>query len=464
MNILELLDSFKPSSRHAPAATYMGKLEQQASIMLIPTIIVASFIWLPYIELDIKLHPELPQLIFFRLAATAAAMVTLGLSFLPFFKKRRYALLVGICLFIETAAGVILGLVKADPVYMGGYSLMFVILPLLPLKKEHTLMILACSCTAFGLVGWMSEMTFHLMDQRYGGYDFISALIVSVTATFMMETIRRRNYSNHKSLNQAHEDLQETMLELQLVNEELSRTSIDLSRANEELSSANKLKKELMDMAAHDLKDPLQVIHLYTDSLKYSLAEDDEKARDKLRRINKAADKMENLITHLLEVAVIQSGTLQLKKSRVDIGKLLATSVNNNRYFSERKNQTIQLDTQEGCILQADRDRLEQVLDNLISNAVKFSPPEKTIWVDSQCTASQVTVRVRDEGPGLTEEDKKKLFHRFQKLSARPTAGESSTGLGLCITKELVTLHGGDIHVESIPGEGATFVVEFPNL
>ena len=133
---------------------------------------------------------------------------------------------------------------------------------------------------------------------------------------------------------------------------------------------------------------------------------------------------------------------------------------------AEKKSQTIELDLAQNCLAELDIERMREVFENLVSNAVKYSPKGKRIQV-SLMQASEETVRiaVKDEGQGLTEADKEKLFGKFQRLSARPTGGESSTGLGLSIVKQLVELHGGKVWAESEGKDnGATFFVELPLL
>lgn len=111
-----------------------------------------------------------------------------------------------------------------------------------------------------------------------------------------------------------------------------------------------------------------------------------------------------------------------------------------------------------------DVNRMGQVVDNLLSNAVKYSPPEKDIYVELSRKQDQIRFEVRDQGPGISHEERDKLFQHFQKLSAKPTGGESSSGLGLAIAQRIVEEHGGNIGVESEPGQGATFYFELPDV
>jgi two-component system sensor histidine kinase/response regulator len=130
---------------------------------------------------------------------------------------------------------------------------------------------------------------------------------------------------------------------------------------------------------------------------------------------------------------------------------------------ARRKEITLLLEqNDDGVMVEADRAAAEQVLDNLISNALKFSPSGKTVkLIVGQAADRRGECRVVDEGPGFTEKDKEQIFRRYRRLSARPTAGEPSTGLGLSIVKKLMHDMHGDVRLESEPDRGATFIVTF---
>jgi signal transduction histidine kinase len=123
----------------------------------------------------------------------------------------------------------------------------------------------------------------------------------------------------------------------------------------------------------------------------------------------------------------------------------------------------VHFEAEAGCVVIGDIQRLQELVDNVLSNAIKYSPKGSQVWVKlAHASPSSVRFSVKDEGPGLSAEDKKRLFGKFQKLSARPTAGETSTGLGLAIAKSIAELHNGRIWAESEFGLGATFFVELP--
>jgi signal transduction histidine kinase len=128
---------------------------------------------------------------------------------------------------------------------------------------------------------------------------------------------------------------------------------------------------------------------------------------------------------------------------------------------AESKEIKLHLNSSAALHVEADVGYITQIVENLLSNAIKFSPARKNIFIDVAGNDDKVTVMVKDEGPGMTEDDKKKLFNKYQKLSARPTANESSTGLGLSIVKKFVEAMNGRIWCESEEGKGVSFFVEF---
>lgn len=473
LKIKEIVDLFKKGAEHQPPPTYQEELNRQCKVLAGAVFLMGLFSWLPYIELDINLYPRVPLVLYLRVGLTIVSLTALILYFVPFFRARSYHLVLFVVIYLQVSTALILGLVAADPVYMGGFSIIVLMLPILPLQKKHSFAILAASCIIFLVVG-RSQMVFRSWAQLYGGYNVIAALVVSILAILLLDNIRRRNYENYCSVHQYNEKLQKTFEELRTINEELEKASVELSEKNEELREANEIKSELLGIVAHDLKNPLQVIIGYTGLLQEAVKEFPAAHRT-LHMINKSSDKMLNLVTELLETATIDSGKLKMNITAVDIGELAKKVVKGISHLAEKKKQDIALSISQGWVVRGDKMLLQQVMDNLISNAVKFSPFGKTIWVTIGCKpgrdnsrnlgageGSIVIFEVRDEGPGLTCDDKSKLFGKFQRLSAKPTGGETSTGLGLSIIKDLVELHNGEIHVESEPGKGSTFSVHLP--
>jgi signal transduction histidine kinase len=161
-----------------------------------------------------------------------------------------------------------------------------------------------------------------------------------------------------------------------------------------------------------------------------------------------------------LDSAAIELGSMTLNCHSMSLSLLLDGTVGRYLFAAEQKQQTIAVEIDDNVMVVADADRLEQVFDNLLSNAVKYSLLGTTITVRVFAKPNIARVEIHDAGPGISAEDQTKLFGLFQRLSAMPTGGESSNGVGLSITKNIVDLHEGHIWVESELGHGATFIVE----
>jgi signal transduction histidine kinase len=232
-------------------------------------------------------------------------------------------------------------------------------------------------------------------------------------------------------------------------------------RQREIAQEADRLKGELMSIAAHDLKTPLQSIIGYAELLLEQPT--GERVSEYANYGARAAQRMLDIVHKMLQSEAIESGQLSPDRHVVDVGRLGLATSGILQPQAEAKRQRIHAATDEECLVEGDEDWLRQVLENLLGNAIKYSPERRSIWLEVRREGDQVRLRVRDEGPGLSDDDKTRVFGRFQRLSARPTGGESSTGLGLSIVRQLVERHGGRVWVESDGrGQGALFVVELP--
>jgi signal transduction histidine kinase len=172
---------------------------------------------------------------------------------------------------------------------------------------------------------------------------------------------------------------------------------------------------------------------------------------------------MLTLLDDLLDVTQIEAGKLNLNLEPLDLGQFLAEMVQRQAMMAAVKGTRVILATVPAGDALADPVHLRQVVDNLISNAVKYSPPGSTVTVRvDRSNGSGWRVNVEDEGPGITQADRKNLFKDFARLSAQPTGGEESIGLGLAISRRVVEAHGGKIGVDSEPGQGANFWFTLP--
>jgi len=182
-----------------------------------------------------------------------------------------------------------------------------------------------------------------------------------------------------------------------------------------------------------------------------------------IEHITKAARNLSDMVSDLLSQAMADAMDIEIHKEVVNVAALAAEQCATNQPLAAKKNQKLLLSAPEQLSASCDADRLRVAIDNLISNAIKYSPQHSTIRISVSQQAEGVTISVADEGPGLPPEDMARLFGRFQRLSAKPTGGESSTGLGLSIVKRIANLHGGSVVAESGgAGSGTTFAIRLP--
>lgn len=234
---------------------------------------------------------------------------------------------------------------------------------------------------------------------------------------------------------------------------------------NDQLARANRLKSEFLQIAAHDLRNPLTAILLTASQIppEKDVATGDD--FDPGAEIRTTVNEMLGIIGGLLDAAAMEEGTLQLNRTHLDLADCVGDVVERNRALAKHKNQQLFYSTRVGCLANVDCGRIKQAMDNLVSNAIKFSPRGESITVTLDCDGDHARIEVSDHGPGLTDEDKAQLFSRYAHLSARPTAGEPSTGLGLANARQLVELHGGEIGAASDgPGQGSRFWIKLPTV
>jgi signal transduction histidine kinase len=232
----------------------------------------------------------------------------------------------------------------------------------------------------------------------------------------------------------------------------------------EHLKQLNELKNKFLGIAAHDLRSPLAVVQSYIEMIRDpELDASAEKKNYFFERIQTVTKRMLNLINDLLDISAIESGKLELQLAEVDLLKFLNDSVANHELAAKAKNIEVTAELPESLPrLKIDERRINQVLDNFVTNAVKFSPKGTKITIKAEQKDDSVMVSVIDQGQGIPEEEQKKLFSEFGKTSVKPTDGEKSTGLGLAIVKKIVAAHGGEVGVKSKVGEGSTFYFVLP--
>jgi two-component system sensor histidine kinase/response regulator len=242
------------------------------------------------------------------------------------------------------------------------------------------------------------------------------------------------------------------------------RTHLALKRARDDLKQLAEDRDELLGILTHDLKNHLGGMDMSAQLLRdRTEAMADPKLRLMAENISHSSSQMLAFVKEFLANASADHG-LDLKTEPVNLSGAAARAVQQHQEAARRKQLVLKVVLPpNGILVQADGAALNQVLDNLLSNAIKFSPPGKQIRL-TVCPpgARYVECQVQDEGPGFSENDKTRMFRRYGRLSARPTGGEPSTGLGLSIVKKLVLAMQGELACESTPGNGATFAFRLP--
>lgn len=268
----------------------------------------------------------------------------------------------------------------------------------------------------------------------------------------------------YEQLQQANTQLEDRVAQrtraLMSANRRLSAQWLRLQRANA-------FKNEVLGTVAHDLKNPLGVILGRTEMLKELISgamASKEGSMSQVDHIRDATKRLTSMVDHLISDAMADAFDITIRREPVDIAGLVMEIVEANRPSASNKQQTIEVSAPPERTTMCDGDRMREAIDNLVSNAIKYSPIGGKITLTVAYEGSNALIHVADQGAGLSPEDLGRLFGRFQRLSAKPTGGESSTGLGLSIVKRIVDMHGGKVTADSAgPGEGSTFTISLPS-
>jgi ligand-binding sensor domain-containing protein/signal transduction histidine kinase len=266
-------------------------------------------------------------------------------------------------------------------------------------------------------------------------------------------------------LRESNEEIQHHLEELDKQAHEIELSNLELRGKNLQLEALHQEKNEFLGIVAHDLKNPLSSIALTASLIHtYRQRHGAEWIDEQMNKIEEMTGRMTSIITNLLDVNALESGNYNFHVEDFDIVPIVAMVVREYRSKSLSKNIGIiaELPPENTTLARADSAIVQGILDNLLSNAVKYSPHGKHVFVRVVSADAAVRIEVQDEGQGISEEDMKKLFGKFARLSAQPTGGEHSTGLGLSIVKKMVAAMQGKVWCESEVGRGATFIVELP--
>jgi len=250
-----------------------------------------------------------------------------------------------------------------------------------------------------------------------------------------------------------------------LNNRNLEAQRREIEEKNSKLSRLNTEKDEFMSIAAHDLRNPLSSINLAVDLIESEKNPKRKTILEYTELIKVSSNRMIALINDVLKIHTIDASVNKDSESLVEVNPLVDEAL--LHFFEPARSKQIKIKTvlnRSMDPLVGNPDYILRILDNLISNAIKYSPKNSTVIVSTKQTNSTISISIRDQGPGISPAEHDKLFKKFSKLSNKPTGNESSTGLGLYIVKKICTTMNGTVRCESEPGCGSTFIVELPSV
>ncbi|MCL2404986.1 MAG: cell wall metabolism sensor histidine kinase WalK [Defluviitaleaceae bacterium] len=242
--------------------------------------------------------------------------------------------------------------------------------------------------------------------------------------------------------------------------DEIGQLAYNFNHMARELSQLDTMRKEFVANVSHELRTPLTSICTYTETLLDGAMEDPETAERFLKIVDDEAQRMSLLVTDLLELSRLDSARTKLDQDVLDLIGLLRVTVRQGQVLAEPKNQTIEFDPpEEACFILANAPRFNQVVFNILSNSIKYSPDDSKISVSVETTDDDYRVYIKDQGVGIPEDSIHRIFERFYRVDKGRSRSMGGTGLGLAIAKEIIEELGGNIYASSAVGEGTTMIL-----
>lgn len=280
-------------------------------------------------------------------------------------------------------------------------------------------------------------------------------VLAFIATNFVIYRLRAQKAKLNAAVKERTAELEDALDELQIHYKRLDNRNVDLLEMARE-------RREFLSIAMHDLKNPLSSLKLLAHLLSNDLSKD-EKAMKSIRILEESAESMLYIINNLLNIDRADAKPETVATERVDVDGLLRHLVEINQPNAQEKRIGLRVSMPDVRVqVMGDYAKLQEALDNLLSNAMKYGPWGSLVTVSLTFDDAHAIIKIQDQGAGFTKEDRKKLFGYFQKLSARPTGDETSHGLGLFIAKKWIDMHRGTIELLSDPGEGACFLITLP--
>jgi len=268
----------------------------------------------------------------------------------------------------------------------------------------------------------------------------------------------------HRELKEKNENLSVAATSYKGAFKQVGDLAQELQQKNLQLEELSNLKDEMVGIVAHDLRNPVSAVEMYTDYLIEELKDLAEEPKSFLLNTKTLVSEVLTMLSELLDLSSFENGRVEIHPDDVELRRFLEPIIAQmNLLFNQKKiRYQLNLDeAQKSWVF--DKKRIAQVLENLLTNAAKFSEPNSSVIVHISREDGFLRIAVQDKGQGIPEDEIPKIFQKFHKGYAKPTAGESSTGLGLAIAKQIVEQHQGNIHVDSQIGEGSTFTIILPS-
>lgn len=301
----------------------------------------------------------------------------------------------------------------------------------------------------------LNKAALEQQEQKFLRNLLIIGFLFILTVAGVLFYSNRLKAKTNKLLLQQQQKIQQQQMAIAEQNE-------SLESSNKKLNKLNRQKNDLIGVLSHDLRAPINQIKGFAEIYKIENQELPKGQAFLIDKIISTSDRLTTMIRKIMDVEVVDSNKLDINIERVNLSELLKEIALNFKELAKNKEIKITTEIEQNDLhVEADQVYLTQVFENLLSNAIKFSDSNKTVHISLRPSTDKVMAIVKDEGPGLTKDDQKNLFKKYQKLSAKPTDGEQSTGLGLCIVKKYVEKMKGKVWAESIAGEGSSFIVEF---
>lgn len=297
------------------------------------------------------------------------------------------------------------------------------------------------------------------MLNLYSAIISIAIIIISfVISSFITQPINELTQGIEK-MSQGHLD--------QRVNisgsEELRRLGQSFNIMSEKLENLDKARNEFVSNASHELKTPLSSMKILTESLLHTEIDDPSIYNEFLTDIDNEIDRLNAIITDLFSLVHMDDGYMQIKSEPIVVQDLVLKSIKGLQILAEKRD--IELTTsfdEEDLIIEGDEMKIQQVIINIVDNAIKYTPDGGKVWVEAYKGMDSAIIKVSDTGVGIPQEDILKVFDRFFRVDKARSRETGGTGLGLSIAHKIVLIHDGNIHITSKEGKGSTFYVELP--